>query len=116
WVGGDKAMGDGGLLLGALADGPSVVRGFSGGADVHATLAAVRQLGAGASCEGETVHVTGAGLELGAGRDVAIDCANSGTTIRLGMGLVAGVAGRVTLDGDASLRRRPIERVADPLP
>ena len=114
-VPGDKSIGHRALLLGALADGPSVVRGFSGGADVRATLAAVRQLGAEASCEGETVHVTGAGLELGAGRDVAIDCANSGTTMRLGMGLVAGVAGCVTLDGDASLRRRPMERVAEPL-
>jgi 3-phosphoshikimate 1-carboxyvinyltransferase len=114
-VPGDKSIAHRALLLGALADGPSVVRGFSGGADVRATLEAVRRLGAEASWEGETVHVIGAGLELGAGREVEIDCANSGTTMRLGMGLVAGVAGCCTLDGDASLRRRPMERVAEPL-
>ena len=113
-VPGDKSIGHRGLLFGALADGTTVVRGFSGGADVRATLDAIRQLGATAMAEGETVRVTGAGLELGVA-DTTIDCANSGTTMRLGMGLVAGVSGSTTLDGDASLRRRPMERVAEPL-
>jgi 3-phosphoshikimate 1-carboxyvinyltransferase len=66
------------------------VRGFSRGADVLATLEAVRRLGATVEDDGHTLHVTGAGLELGADRQTAIDCANSGTTMRLGMGLVAG--------------------------
>ena len=114
-VPGDKSIAHRALLLGALADGTSVVRGFSGGADVRATLEAVGRLGARTSCEGETVHITGGGLDLGAGREAVIDCANSGTTMRLGMGVVAGVAGSCTLDGDASLRRRPMERVAEPL-
>ena len=91
------------------------MRGFSGGADVRATLEAVRVLGARATCDDDVVRVEGAGLELGAGRDVHIDCANSGTTMRLGMGVVAGVGASCTLDGDASLRRRPMERVAEPL-
>jgi len=55
------------------------------------------------------------GLALGTGVDATLDCANSGTTMRLTTGLVAAVAGRRTLDGDASLRRRPMERVAEPL-
>jgi 3-phosphoshikimate 1-carboxyvinyltransferase len=114
-VPGDKSIGHRALLLGALADGTSVVRGFSRGADVLASLETVRRLGATVADEGDTLRVTGAGLELGAGRETAIDCGNSGTTMRLGMGLVAGVAGRCTLDGDASLRRRPMERVAEPL-
>jgi 3-phosphoshikimate 1-carboxyvinyltransferase len=114
-VPGDKSIGHRALLLSALADGTSVVRGFSRGADVLASLETVRRLGATVADEGDTLRVTGAGLELGAGRETAIDCANSGTTMRLGMGLVAGVAGRCTLDGDASLRRRPMERVAEPL-
>jgi 3-phosphoshikimate 1-carboxyvinyltransferase len=114
-VPGDKSIGHRALLFGALADGTTVVRGFSGGADVLATLDAVRRLGATAAVDGDTVHVTGAGLELGAGRDGTLDCANSGTTMRLGMGLVAGATGRFTFDGDASLRRRPMERVAEPL-
>jgi 3-phosphoshikimate 1-carboxyvinyltransferase len=114
-VPGDKSIGHRALLLSALADGTSVVRGFSRGADVLATLEAVRRLGATVVDEGDTLRVTGAGLELGAGRDTAIDCSNSGTTMRIGMGLVAGVGGACTLDGDASLRRRPMERVAEPL-
>jgi 3-phosphoshikimate 1-carboxyvinyltransferase len=114
-VPGDKSIGHRALLLGALADGTTVVRGFSRGADVLATLEAVRRLGATVEDDGHTLHVTGAGLELGADRQTAIDCANSGTTMRLGMGLVAGVGGGCTLDGDGSLRRRPMERVAEPL-
>jgi 3-phosphoshikimate 1-carboxyvinyltransferase len=114
-VPGDKSIGHRVLLCGALADGTTVVRGFSGGADVRATLEAIQRLGASARIAGDAVHVSGAGLELGAGRDTALDCANSGTTMRLGMGLVAGASGRCVLDGDGSLRRRPMERVAEPL-
>jgi len=113
-VPGDKSLGHRALLLGALAEGTTVVRGFPGGADVRATLDAIRRLGASADWTGDVVHVHGRGLALG-GQDVVLDCANSGTTMRLGAGLVAGAPGRVTLDGDASLRRRPMERVAAPL-
>jgi 3-phosphoshikimate 1-carboxyvinyltransferase len=114
-VPGDKSVSHRALLLGALADGRSTVRGCAAGADVRATLAAVRALGADGRVSGDVVTIEGGGLELGAGRDVTIDCANSGTTMRLGAGLVAGCPGRRTLDGDASLRRRPMERVAEPL-
>jgi 3-phosphoshikimate 1-carboxyvinyltransferase len=114
-VPGDKSITHRALLLGALADGTTEVRGFSGGADVRATLEAVRVLGARTACEGDVVRVEGSGLELGAGREVELECANSGTTMRLGMGLVAGVDVSCTLDGDASLRQRPMERVAEPL-
>ncbi len=114
-VPGDKSIAHRALLLGALADGRSTVRGFPGGADVRATLDAVRALGADAAWSGDIVVLDGRGLALGAGVDVAIDCRNSGTTMRLLAGLVAGVPGRRTLDGDASLRRRPMERVAEPL-
>ncbi len=114
-VPGDKSIGHRALLCGALADGTTVIRGFSGGADVRATLEAVQRLGAAALRAGDTVQVVGAGLALGAGRDTTLDCANSGTTMRLGMGVVAGAAGHCALDGDASLRRRPMERVAEPL-
>ena len=114
-VPGDKSLGHRALLLGALADGVTVVRRFSGGADVRATLDAVQRLGATAVTDGDTVRVTGAGLELGMDARVTLDCANSGTTMRLGMGVVAGVPGRSVLDGDGSLRRRPMERVAEPL-
>ena len=114
-VPGDKSIAHRALLLAALAEGTSVVRGIPGGADVAATLAAVRTLGAATRRDGDTAEIDGRGLALGEGVDVAIDCANSGTTMRLGAGLVAGRRGRRTLDGDASLRRRPMERVAEPL-
>jgi 3-phosphoshikimate 1-carboxyvinyltransferase len=114
-VPGDKSIAHRSLMLSALADGVSTVRGFPGGADVRATLGAIRALGAAAEWTGDTVRIEGRGLALGDGIDTAIDCANSGTTMRLATGLVAAVPGRRTLDGDASLRRRPMERVAVPL-
>jgi 3-phosphoshikimate 1-carboxyvinyltransferase len=78
-------------------------------------LGAIRALGAPAEWDGDVVRIAGQGLALGTGVDATLDCANSGTTMRLTTGLVAAVAGRRTLDGDASLRRRPMERVAEPL-
>jgi 3-phosphoshikimate 1-carboxyvinyltransferase len=114
-VPGDKSITHRALMLSALADGVSTIRGFPGGADVRATLGAVRVLGAPADWTGDTVRIEGRGLALGDGVDAAIDCANSGTTMRLMTGLVSAIAGRRTLDGDGSLRRRPMERVAAPL-
>ena len=112
---GDKSIAHRALLLGALAEGTTVVRGVPGGADVQATRAAVQRLGAHVREEEGTLHIEGQGAGLGVADRVAIDCANSGTTMRLGAGLVAGGPGTVVLDGDASLRRRPMERVAEPL-
>jgi 3-phosphoshikimate 1-carboxyvinyltransferase len=114
-VPGDKSIAHRALLLGALADGRSTIRRFPGGADVRATLDAVRALGAHAEWSGDTVVLEGRGLELGTDVDATIDCRNSGTTMRLVTGLVAAVGGRRVLDGDGSLRRRPMERVAAPL-
>ena len=114
-VPGDKSIGHRALLLGALADGTTTVTGFSGGADVRATLGAVRTLGARATEAAGVVRIEGAGLDLGAAGVAAIDCANAGTTMRLVAGLAAGHPGTVVLDGDVSLRARPMERVAEPL-
>lgn len=114
-VPGDKSICHRTLLLGALADGESVIEGFPGGADVCASLDAVQRLGARAMRTGSVVRLTGAGLGLGPAGEVALDCGNSGTTMRLGAGLVAGGPGVVVMDGDASLRRRPMERIAGPL-
>ncbi|HEV7734400.1 MAG TPA: 3-phosphoshikimate 1-carboxyvinyltransferase, partial [Candidatus Binatia bacterium] len=114
-VPGDKSIGHRAVLLGALAEGVTTMRGFGGGADVRASMAAVQRLGATVTEADGVVRITGAGLALGCGDTVTLDCANSGTTMRLGMGLVAGGRGTVVLDGDGSLRRRPMERVALPL-
>jgi 3-phosphoshikimate 1-carboxyvinyltransferase len=101
------------VLFGALARGTTTVTAFHGGADVLATIGAVRALGARVEHDGERVCVHGNGL---AGGDrVRIDCANSGTTMRLLAGLLAPGERTVELDGDESLRRRPMERVAEPL-
>lgn len=114
-VPGDKSIGHRALLFGALAQGRTVVTGFPGGADVVASLGAIRALGADADWNGTTVTIDGRGLALGHPGVTHIDCANSGTTMRLVAGICAGHPGEVVLDGDASLRRRPMERVAAPL-
>jgi 3-phosphoshikimate 1-carboxyvinyltransferase len=114
-VPGDKSVAHRALLMGAIAEGTTTVIGFPGGGDVRSTLEAVRALGVEAVWSGDEVRLTGAGLGLAPAAPVTLDCGNSGTTMRLGAGLVAGAPGTVVLDGDASLRRRPMERVAGPL-
>ncbi len=114
-VPGDKSIAHRALILGALAEGTTRVSGFPGGADVLSSLGAMRTLGARIDRDGERVTIEGRGAALGAAGTVAVDCGNSGTTMRLGAGLAAGGPGTVVLDGDASLRRRPMERVAEPL-
>lgn len=114
-VPGDKSLAHRAVMLGALADGTTTVTGFPGGADVLSTLDAVQRLGARARRDGARVEIDGRGLELGQPGPVTLDCGNSGTTMRLMAGLVAGHAGTVTLIGDASLSRRPMERIAAPL-
>jgi 3-phosphoshikimate 1-carboxyvinyltransferase len=112
-VPGDKSIAHRAVLFGALARGTTTITGFHGGADVLATIGAARALGAGVEHDGDTLRVHGNGL---AGQErVRIDCANSGTTMRLLTGMVAPGERTVELDGDGSLRRRPMERVAEPL-
>ena len=114
-VPGDKSIAHRALLLGALAEGTTTVSGFPGGADVLSSLGAIEALGARIERAGDGVRIEGAGSRLGSEGRVLIDCGNSGTTMRLTAGLVAGGPGTVVLDGDDSLRRRPMERVAAPL-
>lgn len=109
-VPGDKSISHRALLLGALADGTSVVRGLSPGDDVARTRAAVEAMGA--SVDGD--RVTGGRRRLHEPEDV-IDVGNSGTTMRLLAGVCATVPGVSVLTGDASIRRRPMDRVATPL-
>jgi len=112
---GDKSIAHRAVLLGALAEGTQEIEGLPLGADVRASLAAVAALGARIEHHGDTVHVHGAGAAFGASGPAVVDCGNSGTTMRLLAGMLAGGSRPVTLDGDASLRRRPMERVAAPL-
>ncbi|MDE3008118.1 MAG: 3-phosphoshikimate 1-carboxyvinyltransferase [Acidobacteriota bacterium] len=113
-VPGDKSISHRALLLSALASGVSVISGLSSGHDVAATRVIVSQLGAELRDEDGDVVVEGArdGLRVSAGK---LDCQNSGTTMRLLCGVLAGVPGEHHLVGDASLSRRPMDRVAMPL-
>ncbi|MDQ3895855.1 MAG: 3-phosphoshikimate 1-carboxyvinyltransferase, partial [Actinomycetota bacterium] len=109
-VPGDKSISHRALLLAALAEGTSVVRGLSDGDDVTRTRLAVEAMGA--SLEGE--KVIGGRSRLHEPGDV-LDMGNSGTGIRLLAGLCAGFPWLTVLTGDDSIRRRPMYRVLDPL-
>lgn len=115
-VPGDKSVSHRAMMLGALADGRSHVRGFLEGEDTRATAAVLQQLGVriDAVADGERV-VHGVGLHGLRGVDVPLDCGNAGTGMRLLAGLLAGQAFDSTLIGDASLSRRPMRRVTEPL-
>ena len=112
-VPGDKSISHRYVLLSSLAPGRSVIEHLSSGADVAATIACVRALGA-------DVTVISPGVIAVTGQDwtrplAELDAQNSGTTMRLMAGLLAACPFESTLTGDASLRRRPMRRVIDPL-
>ena len=119
-VPGDKSISHRYALLAALADGRSTIRGFAPGADCEATLSCLARLGVAidrrSNGSAPLVEVTGAGARHFAAPSVPLDAANSGTTIRLLTGVLAGQPGlTVQLVGDASLSRRPMRRIVDPL-
>jgi 3-phosphoshikimate 1-carboxyvinyltransferase len=114
-VPGDKSVSHRALLLGAVNDGPVRVSGFLRSEDTLATLAAVRALGVRVEESGDELIVYGGGWEgLKEPADV-IDVRNSGTLMRLLPGLVASLPFLCVLSGDASIRRRPMARVLEPL-
>jgi 3-phosphoshikimate 1-carboxyvinyltransferase len=113
-VPGDKSISHRALLLAALAEGTSAITGLSTGDDVVRTRAAVAALGAGVDERDGVVTVVGGRSRLTAPDD-AVDLGNSGTGMRLLVGVVAGLAGVTRLTGDASLCARPMDRVAGPL-
>jgi 3-phosphoshikimate 1-carboxyvinyltransferase len=114
----DKSISHRAALFGAMCDEPVQVRNYLDSADTRATLAALLKLGAGVEEEeGDSVLLRGVGLraplEATGG---LLDVGNSGTLMRLLPGWLAGQPGGVwTLDGDDSIRRRPVDRVAEPL-
>ncbi len=115
-VPGDKSISHRAALLGALAEGDTDIRGYLMGADCLSTLACLRSLGVGVDVP-EPGHVTLHGLGLNGLREPedVLDAGNSGTTLRLLAGVLAGRPFTVTVTGDASLRRRPMLRVVEPL-
>ena len=109
-VPGDKSISHRSLLFNGLSHGTATVRGLLDAEDVHSTASCLRALGV--QISGDTIHGReGAFIQP----NMHLDCGNSGTTMRLMMGLLAGQSLSATLTGDHSLQRRPMRRVAEPL-
>lgn len=118
-VPGDKSISHRTLLLGALADGSSHVRGFLPSADCLATLGCVRALGVEIETwdaeDGTRLTIHGRGIRGLRKPDAPLECVRSGTTMRLLAGVAAGQPFDTVLTGEPQLRRRPMERIALPL-
>lgn len=115
-VPGDKSISHRSLILGGLAIGTTQIRGLLEGDDVMATGRAMQALGADIRRDDNaTWHVTGVGMNGLVSPETPLDLGNSGTGVRLLMGVVAGQSITATFSGDASLSRRPMARVTDPL-
>jgi 3-phosphoshikimate 1-carboxyvinyltransferase len=115
-VPGDKSLSHRSLLLGAFADRPVRVSGLARSGDVAATAAALTTMGAVVDLAVQPDGGLAGSVHgpLGEATDV-IDCGNSGTALRLLAGVAAGIDGLTVLTGDASLRSRPVDRIAVPL-
>lgn len=112
----DKSISHRSALLSALGEGTSRIHNFPTSADPQSTLDCVRALGAAAERNDDGVlEIEGNGLEGLRPPDEPLNCGNSGTTMRLLSGIMAGQRFGSVLTGDASLRKRPMERIADPL-
>src|SRR6476660_4514084 len=114
-VSGDKSISHRAVMIASLANGPCVLRGFSRSADCMNTVVAMRALGIKIEQpEPETLIVHGNKRRLSAPNE-PINCGNSGTTMRLLAGLLAGQSFKSRLVGDGSLSKRPMDRIIDPL-
>src|SRR2546429_1325615 len=114
-VPGDKSIAHRALMLAAMAQGESRIDGLPEGEDVAATVACLRGLGVQIDRIGGPARIHGGGWRSFRSPQGPLDCANSGTTMRLVLGILSGSWVSATLDGDESLRRRPMARVVEPL-
>jgi 3-phosphoshikimate 1-carboxyvinyltransferase len=115
-VPGDKSISHRALLIGALTEDDTRVRGFGRSGDTESTLHAVRTLGVAVDEESDDeLVVHGVGLRGLREPRAPVDCGNAGTLLRLLTGILAGQTGRFELTGDESLRSRPMDRIAEPL-
>jgi len=111
---GDKSISHRYALLGGLAHGKTRLTNFSSGADCASSLGCVEALGAKITRSGDAIEIEGVGGTFRPSEQ-PLDCGNSGSTMRMLAGLLAPQSGNFTLVGDASLSRRPMERVRKPL-
>ncbi len=111
----DKSISHRSIMFGSLAAGTTQVKNFLRGEDCLSTLAAFQSLGVPIEDDGETITIQGVGFSGLKDAGQPLDVGNSGTTIRLMMGILAGTDFTTTLFGDASLSKRPMNRVMAPL-
>lgn len=114
-VPGDKSISHRAAILGAMANGGTTVHGYAPGGDCKRTLDCIAALGAVIEQDGDTVAIHSPGIARWSEPDDLLDAGNSGTTIRLLTGAVAGSSVFAILSGDTSLTRRPMRRVVEPL-
>jgi 3-phosphoshikimate 1-carboxyvinyltransferase len=112
---GDKSISHRALMLAAVTRGKSRITGVLDSADVRSTALVLRALGADVPALEGTVIVTGRPTRFLSSPHEPLDCGNSGTTARLMAGIVAGAGLTAMFEGDASLSRRPMRRIAEPL-
>src|SRR5262245_3357610 len=120
---GDKSISHRALLLAGIAAGETRIEGASNGDDVRSTAGVLRALGVNVERVGDrdtdggpvAYRVASPGIDGFRRPGADLDCGNSGTTLRLTAGILAGAPVTATLDGDASLRSRPVARIIEPL-
>src|SRR4030081_536664 len=112
---GDKSISHRYAMLAGLAEGTSELRHFSAAVDCHTTLACMKALGADVKVEKDSVKITGRGARGLKSSWRALDAGNSGTTMRLLAGILAGQKFTTRLTGDDSLQKRPMKRIVGPL-
>jgi 3-phosphoshikimate 1-carboxyvinyltransferase len=112
---GDKSISHRYAMIAAIADGVSLIRNYSTGADCQSTLGCLRALGARVEKSGTEVQVEGRGLDGLSAPSAVLDAGNSGSTIRMLSGILAGQEFLSRIAGDESLSRRPMDRIMRPL-
>ena len=112
---GDKSISHRYAMLAAIAEGTSEIRHYASSQDCRSTLDCLRSLGVEVRAEGDTVRILGRGLRGLSAPGKVLDAGNSGTTMRLLSGILAGLSFETTITGDESLSRRPMGRIAKPL-
>ncbi len=114
-VPGDKSISHRAVMLGSLAKGTTRITGFLQGADCLSTISCFEKMGVSIENTGDTVLVHGRGMRGLEKPEGVLDCGNSGTTMRLISGILSAQDFDVTLTGDASIQKRPMKRIMDPL-
>lgn len=114
-VPGDKSISHRSVMFGSIAEGTTEIRHYLQGADCLSTISCFQKMGIQIDNHGDTVVVHGKGMRGLTRPDSALDCGNSGTTTRLISGILAAQSFDVVLTGDASIQKRPMKRIMEPL-